>query len=60
MNDAPAVTQEPLLRTLAPALRELDKGVRRWQSAKHRQPLSAQIAVEQHLLTQDVSVHRRA
>src|SRR6266568_67293 len=41
MNDAPAAAQEPLLRTLAPALHELERGVRAWQTTPHRQPLSA-------------------
>jgi len=41
MNDAPGAAQEPLLRTLAPALRELERGVRGWQTAAHRQPLTA-------------------
>ena len=41
MNDAPGAAQEPLLRTLAPALRELERGVRGWQTASHRQPLTA-------------------
>ncbi len=40
MNDAPAPPQEPLLRTLAPALRELEKRVRAWQATRHRQPLT--------------------
>jgi energy-coupling factor transporter ATP-binding protein EcfA2 len=40
MNDAPAAASEPLLRTLAPALRELETRVRFWQAAKHRQPLT--------------------
>ncbi len=41
MNDAPVASSEPLLRTLAPALRELEKRVRGWQVAKHRQALTA-------------------
>ena len=41
MNDVPAAAQEPLLRTLAPALRELERGVRGWQTAAHRQPFTA-------------------
>jgi hypothetical protein len=31
---------QPLLRTLAPALRELEKRLRNWLSTKHRYPLS--------------------
>src|SRR5271155_5418268 len=31
---------EPLLRTLAPALRELERRLRAWLSAKRRYPLS--------------------
>src|SRR2546422_3129873 len=34
-------TDEPLLRTLAPALRQLQLGVRTWLDAKHRYPLGA-------------------
>src|SRR5215468_4837624 len=41
MNDVPVAPAERLLRTLAPALRELEKRVRLWQTAKHRQPLTA-------------------
>lgn len=41
MNDAPVAPAEPLLRTLAPALRELEKRVRGWHIAKHRQALTA-------------------
>jgi hypothetical protein len=41
MNDAPVAPSEPLLRTLAPALRELEKRVRGWQIVKHRQTLTA-------------------
>jgi energy-coupling factor transporter ATP-binding protein EcfA2 len=36
-NDA---TTEPLLRTLAPALREIERRVRGWLSAKHRHPVT--------------------
>jgi hypothetical protein len=35
-----ATTSEPLLRTLAPALRELDKRLRTWLSAKRRYPVT--------------------
>lgn len=41
MNDLPVPASEPLLRTLAPALRELEKRVRGWQTTKHRQPFGA-------------------
>ncbi len=33
-------TSEPLLRTLAPALRELERRLRAWLNAKHRYPLT--------------------
>src|SRR5262249_61786074 len=32
---------EPLLRTLAPALRELERRLRAWLNTKHRYPLTA-------------------
>src|SRR5438105_13597332 len=47
MPDAAGVTQstpptsgEPLLRTLAPALRQLDRGLRSWLDTPHRYPLA--------------------
>src|SRR3954454_15125160 len=39
MTTAPA-TDEPLLRTLSPALRQLEKTVRVWLDAPHHYPLS--------------------
>jgi len=39
MTEALAVT-EPLLRTLAPALRELEKRLRAWLTAKRRYPVT--------------------
>src|ERR1700740_2729317 len=37
----PATTSaEPLLRTLAPALRQLERSLRTWREAKHRYPIS--------------------
>ena len=33
-------TNEALLRTLAPALRQLERGLRAWLAAPHRYPLS--------------------
>jgi len=41
MNDLPAGQSEPLLRTLAPALRELERRLRAWQQGPRRAPLSA-------------------
>jgi hypothetical protein len=38
MSDA--TTSEPLLRTLAPALRELERSLRPWLDGQHRYPLS--------------------
>ena len=35
----PPVGSEPLLRTLAPALRQLERGLRIWLDAPHRYPL---------------------
>ena len=35
-----ATDNQPLLRTLAPALRELEKRLRAWLNAKHRYPLT--------------------
>jgi len=37
---SPAVTAEPLLRTLAPALRQLQHSLRAWLDGPHRFPLS--------------------
>ncbi len=34
-------SDEPLLRTLSPALRELEKTVRKWLDSPHQYPLSA-------------------
>jgi hypothetical protein len=39
MSNAPAA-EEPLLRTLAPALRELEKTVRKWLDTRHHYPIS--------------------
>src|SRR5579872_6325037 len=36
--DTTAPTTEPLLRTLAPALRGLERSLRAWLDGKHRQP----------------------
>src|SRR5689334_473734 len=35
-----AATSEPLLRTLAPALRQLERSLRAWLDGRHRYPLS--------------------
>src|ERR1043165_5561789 len=35
-----AIEQPPLLRTLAPALRELERRMRAWLNTKHRYPLT--------------------
>jgi hypothetical protein len=40
MSDAPPQVTEPLLRTLAPALRELEKRLRTWLDAKRRYPVT--------------------
>src|SRR5262245_8649077 len=40
MSTAVAAADEPLLRTLSPALRALEKGLRSWLDAPHRYPLS--------------------
>lgn len=37
---SPAATEEPLLRTLSPALRELEKSLRKWLDSRHFQPVS--------------------
>src|SRR5438128_1451015 len=41
MADTLQASAEPLLRTLAPALRELETRLRAWLSAKHHFPLTA-------------------
>jgi hypothetical protein len=38
--NAPPATSEPLLRTLAPALRQLERGLRIWLDAPHQYPLT--------------------
>jgi energy-coupling factor transporter ATP-binding protein EcfA2 len=38
MQNAEATKSEPLLRTLAPALRGLERSLRAWLDGKHRQP----------------------
>src|SRR6267143_178219 len=40
MSSQPTTTAEPLLRTLAPALRQLQQRLRTWLEAPHRYPLS--------------------
>ncbi len=40
MTDAAAAPAEPLLRTLAPALRELERRLRTWLAARRRYPAS--------------------
>jgi hypothetical protein len=40
MSTATAISPEPLLRTLAPALRQLERGLRSWLDAVHNYPLS--------------------
>ena len=39
MNE-PSLSSEPLLRTLAPALRQLERSLRTWLDAPHRFPIS--------------------
>jgi hypothetical protein len=48
MNDSPPVpsTAEPLLRTLAPALRQLERSLRLWLDTPHRFPLSTMTRAE--------------
>src|SRR5438552_12771356 len=41
MSSPAATSGEPLLRTLAPALRQRYEGLRAWLDARHRYPLSA-------------------
>ena len=41
MSSPAATSGEPLLRTLAPALRQRYQGLRAWLDARHRYPLSA-------------------
>jgi energy-coupling factor transporter ATP-binding protein EcfA2 len=40
MTSPPTTTAEPLLRTLAPALRQLQQKLRTWLDSSHRYPLS--------------------
>jgi len=40
MTTAEATKAEPILRTLAPALRGLERSLRGWLDARHRQPLA--------------------
>jgi len=40
MSSASATTPEPLLRTLSPALRQMERGLRSWLDARRRYPLS--------------------
>ena len=40
MSTAVAASDEPLLRTLSPALRALEKSLRVWLDKEHRYPLS--------------------
>jgi hypothetical protein len=40
MSSAPTTTEAPLLRTLAPALRGLERGLRAWLDGPRRYPLS--------------------
>ncbi|HJT76495.1 MAG TPA: GTPase, partial [Gemmataceae bacterium] len=39
-SPAPPLPDEPLLRTLAPALRQLERGLRTWLDGTHRYPLA--------------------
>jgi len=41
ISSASPAAGEPVLRTLAPALRQLERGLRTWLDARHRYPLSA-------------------
>jgi hypothetical protein len=50
--------QEPVLRTLAPALRQLEQGCRRWLGTPHQYPLPAATRAELESLVADL--HRQA
>jgi energy-coupling factor transporter ATP-binding protein EcfA2 len=54
----PAVTAEPLLRTLAPALRQLQRSLRVWLDGPHRFPLSTMTRANLEGLDNDL--HRQA
>ena len=54
MTTASSTTPESLLRTLAPALRALEKGVRLWLDAEHRYPLSTMAKAALQGLTDDL------
>ncbi len=58
MSTAEPITTEPILRTLAPALRGLERSLRGWLDARHRQPLpSLTRAAFEGLVT---DLHRQA
>lgn len=50
-------TTEPVLRTLAPALRELENGLRGWLTARHPQPLTALQRARLSGLADDLARH---
>src|SRR5687768_17177530 len=55
---SPATTAEPLLRTLAPALRQLERALRDWLAAPHHYPLSTLTRATLEGLATDL--HRQA
>lgn len=58
---SPAVpTSEPLLRTLAPALRQLQRGLRDWLATRHRYPLSTLQRANLEGLATDLGRHADA
>ena len=52
---AAPTTPESLLRTLAPALRALEKGLRLWLDAEHHYPLATMTRAALQGLTDDPS-----
>lgn len=54
MNQSAAPPTESMLRTLAPALRALEKGTRSWLDGKHRYPMPVQARASLESQTQDL------
>jgi energy-coupling factor transporter ATP-binding protein EcfA2 len=55
MSTGTAVSEEPVLRTLAPALRQLQQGLRAWLDAAHTYPLATQTRGALEGLVNDLS-----
>jgi hypothetical protein len=55
MNDVPVAQPEPLLRTLAPALRELERRLRIWRQTPRRAPLTALQRAQLEGLSEDLA-----